>query len=149
MKIAIGSDHRGVQQRAYVAAALTRLEYQIEDCGTPSEDACDYPDIAKRVCEAILEGAAQQGILICGTGIGMGMAANKFPTIRAAVCHDIQTAELCRQHNNANVLCLPGGLDERQYHDIISAWLNSEFEGGRHQRRIDKIHHLECAKTDG
>ena len=146
MKIAIGSDHRGVQQRVICASVLAKLGHEVIDCGTHTNESCDYPDIAKNVCEAIVNGEAEQGVLICGTGVGMGIAANKFPAIRAAVCHNIETAELCRQHNNANVLCLSGTLDERQFHDMIAAWLNSEFEGGRHQRRIDKIHEFECVK---
>ncbi len=147
MKISIGSDHRGIDQRQIVSKVIQSLGHTPVDCGTDSTESCDYPDIAKQVCQSILSKSSDQGVLICGTGIGMSIAANKFPGIRAAVCHDVNTATLCRQHNNANVLCLSGGLSEQEFEALINAWINSEFEGDRHQRRIDKIHALECSET--
>ena len=144
MKIAIGSDHRGLPQRATIADLLREMEHEVDDRGTHSEESCDYPDIAAEVAGQVAQGDADLGILICGTGIGMSMAANKFRGIRAAVCHDIESAKLSRQHNRANVLCLPGkDLAGDPLKDVVRAWLNAEFEGGRHERRVAKITQLE------
>ncbi len=141
--IATGSDHRGVELKSLVAQQLESRGVRVVDCGTMSGDSCDYPDIAHAVCGQISKGQADRGILICGSGIGMSMAANKHPEIRAALCHDRQAAEMSRRHNDANVLCLSADrmemLNESGIAEIISTWLDTAFEGGRHQRRIDKI----------
>ena len=144
MKISIGSDHRGIEQRQTVAAAIEALNFQSDDCGTHSTESCDYPDIAEVVAQRVAAGDSDRGILICGTGIGMSIAANKVPGIRAAVCHDRTTTELSRQHNNANVLCLAGSLSSDQITELVSIWLLTAFEGGRHQRRVEKIAQLEA-----
>ncbi len=144
MLVAVGADHRGLEQKQWVCEALAALECQPVDVGTHSEDSCDYPDIAAEVAKQVVLGNAELGILLCGTGIGMSIAANKVHGIRAAVCHNEETAKLARQHNNANVLCLPANNANAEFiQQIIGAWLNSEFEGDRHSRRIDKISALE------
>lgn len=141
--IATGSDHRGVELKSRVALQLESRGLRVVDCGTMSSDSCDYPDIAHAVSGQISKGQADRGILICGSGIGMSMAANKHPEIRAALCHDRQAAEMSRRHNDANVLCLSADrmdlLNEAGVAEIISTWLDTAFEGGRHQRRVDKI----------
>ncbi len=144
MKISIGSDHRGIEQRQTAAAAIEALNFQSDDCGTYSTESCDYPDIAEVVAQRVAAGDSDRGILICGTGIGMSIAANKVPGIRAAVCHDRTTTVLSRQHNNANVLCLAGSLSSDQITELVSIWLVTAFEGGRHQRRVEKISQLEA-----
>lgn len=143
MDIALGSDHRGIARRTWAEAAVAHSGHQPVDFGTHSEASCDYPDIAAAVCQAIVSGKCERGILICGTGIGMSIAANKFCGIRAAVCHDLKTAELSRLHNNANVLCLSDALDQQQLETIVAVWIRTEFEGGRHARRVEKIAELE------
>ncbi len=144
MNIAIGSDHRGFHVRSKVSELLARLGHTVVDVGTFSPEACDYPDIAALVCEKVGSGEAERGILICGTGLGMCIAANKFPGVRAAPCHDDVSAEMSRRHNDTNILCLPADLlGERLIDHLIDLWLNTPFEGGRHQRRIEKVRALE------
>ncbi|MFT5302398.1 MAG: ribose 5-phosphate isomerase B [Mariniblastus sp.] len=144
MKVSIGSDHRGLQQRQVIAAAITALGHEVDDLGSFSEEPCDYPDIAAMVGSRVASGETETGILVCGTGIGMCIAANKVNGIRAALSCDIATTKLSRQHNNANVLCLAGNnFDELQFKGMVTAWLTTEFEGGRHQRRLDKVAALE------
>ncbi|MBX3416778.1 MAG: ribose 5-phosphate isomerase B [Pirellulaceae bacterium] len=144
MRVAIGSDHRGIQQRGWVAHAIEELGGEVIDLGTHSTESYDYPDIAAEVGQQVGEGRVDRGILICGTGIGVSIAANKCPGVRAAVCHDLHTVAMSRRHNDANVLCLPGdALDQLNAQEMIRLWLSTEFEGGRHQRRIDKITALE------
>lgn len=146
MKVAIGSDHRGIPQRQVVADTLRSASHEVEDCGTHSTESCDYPDIAADVARQVSQGHAARGVLICGTGIGVSIAANKFPGIRAAVCHDLRTAQLSREHNDANVLCLPGDtLEPRAIADMVQLWMTTPFAGGRHQRRIEKIAALDMA----
>jgi ribose 5-phosphate isomerase B len=140
MKIAIGSDHAGFELKSFVKSYLEKKEHFIKDFGADSEESVDYPDFAKKVCEAVLFEGFERGILICGTGVGMSISANRFKGIRAVLCQDLYTAEYSRLHNDANVLCLPGrligkGLAEK----ILDVWLSVNFEGGRHKRRIDKI----------
>jgi len=140
MIITIGSDHRGLSQRRVISEAIESLGYQVDDKGSFTEEACDYPDVALEVCKQVSSGASTSGILVCGTGIGMSIAANKVAGIRAALCCDITTAKLSRQHNDANVLCLAGNqFDEIQFRAIVTAWLSTAFEGGRHLRRVEKI----------
>lgn len=144
MHIAIGSDHRGVQVKSKLIVALENLRHVVEDCGTQGEDSVDYPDFAKEVCRRVAERRADRGILICGTGIGMSITANKFAGVRAASCYDEVMAEMSRRHNDVNVLCLPGDLiGNRPVVDLVRVWLDTAFEGGRHERRLQKIAEIE------
>jgi ribose 5-phosphate isomerase B len=144
MRIAIGADHRGFSIRTKVAELLKQLGHEVEDVGTFSPEAVDYPDIAAEVANRVSRGQVERGILVCGTGLGMCIAANKFHGVRAAPCHDDLTAELSRRHNDSNVLCLSADLlGERLIDRMIELWLNTPFEGGRHARRIEKIINLE------
>lgn len=142
--IAIGSDHGGVNLKSYIEDYLKSENIEFEDYGTNSAESCDYPDIAEKVCEAVKAEKASCGILICGTGIGMSIAANKIKGIRAAHLTDTYSAVKTKEHNNANVICLGEritGCDLAL--DIVKAYLGAEFMGGRHQRRIDKVMALE------
>jgi len=140
LKIAIGSDHRGVRHKRAARRALEDLGHEVVDVGPSSEESVDYPDYARQVAQLVAGGPCDRGVLICGTGIGMSIAANKVRGIRAAVCHDRQTVELSRRHNDANVLCLGSGVvDEERVGRLVKTWLATEFEGGRHARRVKKI----------
>jgi ribose 5-phosphate isomerase B len=144
MRIAVGADHRGYSIRNKVINSLHRLGHDVVDLGTYSEDPVDYPDIAAAVARLVSRGQVERGILICGTGLGMCIAANKFPNVRAAPCHDDLTAEMSRRHNDLNILCLSGDmLGERLVDRMLEIWLNTAFEGGRHARRVEKIAALE------
>jgi len=144
LRIAVGSDHRGFTVRAKLIDLLRKLGHEVDDVGAFSSDAVDYPDIAALVAEKISHQEADRGILICGTGLGMCIAANKFAGVRAAPCHDDLTAEMSRRHNDANVLCLSADLlGERILDRMIETWLGTPFEGGRHARRLEKITSLE------
>ena len=140
MKIALGSDHGGFEMKEEVASFLGRLKHEVNDVGCFSKDSVDYPEIAQKVCSLVQDGTAQCGILVCGTGIGMSIAANRHRDIRAALCHEAYTAKMSREHNNANVLCLGGrvlGIEVAL--DIVAIWLTTSFAGGRHQRRLDML----------
>jgi len=142
--IALGSDHGGYELKEIIKKHLTERGYCVKDFGVNSPDSVDYPDIAYPVCMSVINGECDKGILICGTGIGISIAANKIRGIRAALCCDCFSARMSREHNDANVLALGGrvvgaGLAV----EIVETWLNAEFQGGRHQRRIDKIHAME------
>ena len=140
MKIAIGSDHRGFEVKRRIVTLLGQLDHEVIDVGPAGKDSVDYPDFAFQVAQAVGTGAAQRGILICGTGIGMCIAANKVPGVRAAPCHDSITAEMSRRHNDANVLCLSADLLGEELIDrMVKIWLETDFEGGRHARRVEKI----------
>ena len=144
MNVAIASDHRGVRVRGQIVTEVATLGHNARDLGPETPDSVDYPDFARDVCELVLSGEADRGILICGTGIGMCIAANKFPGIRAVTCHDDITAELSRRHNDANVMCLSADLlGDRLLGRIVGLWLATEYEGGRHQRRLEKVAKLE------
>ncbi len=144
MRISIGSDHRGTSLRSKLIPLLRGLGHEVEDEGTDSTGSVDYPDIAAAVAGKVANGQAERGVLICGTGIGMAIAANKFCGVRAAAVHDEVTAEMSRRHNNVNVLCLSGDMmGERPVDRMVEIWLNTEFEGGRHERRVNKIAALE------
>jgi len=144
MRLALGSDHRGYALKEQVRRALEAAGHSCHDFGCYSPDSVDYPDIAEAVARAVARGEWEHGILICGTGIGMSITANKVPGVRAALCHDTFTARRARQHTNANVLCLGAeGLEGSLALDIIQAYLETPFEGGRHQRRLDKLARLE------
>jgi ribose 5-phosphate isomerase B len=140
MKIAIGSDHRGFDAKRRIIALLEKLGHQVEDIGPYGHESVDYPDFALQVAQSVGDKRVDRGILICGTGIGMCIAANKVNGVRAAPCHDSITAEMSRRHNNANVLCLSADLWGEELIDrMVHIWLETEFEGGRHARRVDKI----------
>lgn len=144
MKIAIASDHRGVRVKEQILAHLAELGHEAVDHGPQSIEGVDYPDFASKVAGEVSNGVADRGILICGTGMGMCIAANKFPGVRAVTCHDDFTAEISRRHNDANVMCLSADmLGDRLLTRIVEIWLGTDFEGGRHGRRIDKIRALE------
>jgi len=144
MKIAVGSDHRGVHVKEKIIQLVGNFGHEVSDAGTTAEDAVDYPDVASDVARRVSAGEVDRGILICGTGIGMCIAANKFTGVRAAPCHDDLTAEMSRRHNDLNVLCLSADmLGERLIDHMVEIWLNTEFEGGRHPRRVEKITQLE------
>ena len=140
MKIAVASDHRGFTVKGMVLALLSELGHDGLDHGPDSNDSVDYPDFAAEVARAVADGTVERGILICGTGMGMCIVANKFAGVRAANCHDDLTAEMSRRHNDSNVLCLSADLlGDRLVNRMIEIWLETEFEGGRHARRVDKI----------
>lgn len=142
--IAIGADHGGFELKEHIVKYLKDKGVEVKDYGTYNEDSIDYPDCAAPVCKAVQDGTAERGILICGTGIGISMAANKYKGIRAALCSDVYSAKMTKQHNNANIICLGGRVTGRELaFMIVDAWMNAEFEGGRHQNRIDKIHAAE------
>jgi ribose 5-phosphate isomerase B len=144
MRIAVGSDHRGYQVKLKVIELLRRLKHEVVDVGPHNAETIDYPDTAAVVGKQVSGGQVERGILICGTGIGMCIAANKFPGVRAAPCHDDLTAEMSRRHNDLNVLCLSADmLGERLIDRMVEIWLKTEFEGGRHARRVEKISELE------
>jgi ribose 5-phosphate isomerase B len=143
MRIAVGTDHRGLKQKEFVKKVLVEGGHTVDDLGSYTEESVDYPDIAQKVGNVVADGKYDAGILICDTGIGMCIAANKVKGIRAALCYDTFCAERSRQHNNANVLCLSGREDEKTAREIISIFLTTKFEGGRHQRRVDKIMAME------
>lgn len=143
MIIPIASDHAGFEAKELTKEILEEMGHMPVDFGTHSPDSVDYPDFAIQVAEKINKQEHDQGILICGSGQGMCMTANKYPNVRGALVYDSQSAVLTRQHNNANVLCLPGrSLERSQIEEILKAWFDTEFEGGRHQRRVDKIRSL-------
>jgi ribose 5-phosphate isomerase B len=145
MKIAIGSDHRGLTVKQRVVPLLQHMGHEVTDVGPANPGSVDYPDFAFEVGKAIGDGRADRGILICGTGIGMCIAANKVHGVRAAPCHDSITAELSRRHNNSNVLCLSADLlGEELIERMIRIWLDTPFEEGRHARRVDKITQFEA-----
>lgn len=144
MKIAIGSDHGGVELKEVIKSFLTENGYDFKDFGTNSNASCDYPDYALPVAEAVVAKEFELGILICGTGIGIGIAANKVPGIRAALCSDTFSAHATREHNNANILTLGQRVvGQGLALDIVKTFLTTEFEGNRHQNRIDKISEIE------
>ena len=140
MKIAIAADHGGFELKDSMVEYIKSLGNEVMDLGTNSADSVDYPDYAKKVCEEIQKGNSDLGILICGTGIGMSLAANKFEGIRAACVSDVYSAKMSRNHNNANVLCFGARvIGDEVAKLIIKTFLENEFEAGRHQRRVDKI----------
>ncbi|MHC4608205.1 MAG: ribose 5-phosphate isomerase B [Planctomycetota bacterium] len=144
MKVAIGADHAGFAVKEELRKLLGDAGHEVIDAGPPGEESVDYPDFAEAVARSVSRGDCERGILVCGTGIGMSMAANKVPGVRAALCHNTLTAEMSRKHNDANVLCvgarvLPGD----EIRAIVAAWLETSFEGGRHARRVGKIDGLD------
>jgi len=144
MNIALGSDHRGLDAAQTLEKRLREQGHNVQVLGRCDGESCDYPDQAYLVGKAVGDGQAERGMLICGSGIGMAMAANKMPGVRAALVHDLNGAEMSRRHNDANVLCLSGDeIDDQQLFTIVDKWLTTEFEGGRHARRVNKITAIE------
>ncbi len=145
MRIAIGSDHRGFHLKCKIVNLLTADGHTVDDVGTSSDQSVDYPDFAVQVAKMVSDGTCERGVLLCGTGIGMAITANKFPGVRAAVCGDEVLAEISRRHNDLNVLCLPADMiGDRPVVDLIRVWLATDFEGGRHAQRIAKIHTVDA-----
>jgi ribose 5-phosphate isomerase B len=144
MKIALGCDHAGFALKNEITQILEGLNIEWEDFGTKDEESVDYPDFGEKVSTAVSKGNVDRGILICGTGIGMSIVANKFPGVRAALCSEDYSAKMSRLHNDANLLVLPGRLiDMKTAKQIVEMWFKTDFEGGRHQKRLDKITDIE------
>jgi ribose 5-phosphate isomerase B len=144
MKVAIGADHAGFPAKEQLKTVLRALGHEVHDVGTTSEASVDYPDFAEQVARTVAGGGADRGVLICGTGIGMAMTANKVRGVRAAVVTDEKTAELSRQHNDSNVFCAGARvLPVVKIAEALKVWLQTPFEGGRHERRVEKIRKLE------
>jgi ribose 5-phosphate isomerase B len=145
MKIVIGSDHRGVEIKRRLLPVVQSMGHELIDIGTDGAESVDYPDYAYEVAKRVGKGEVDRGLLICGTGTGMCIAANKVRGVRAASCQDVLTAEMSRRHNDANVLCLSADLvGEDQMTQMIRIWLETGFEGGRHERRVEKIAKIEA-----
>ena len=150
MKVGIGSDHRGLGLKGMVITLLQELGYEYEDVGSFDEKAVDYPDSAAKVAGKVAEGAVDCGILICGNGLGMSIAANKIPGVRAVLCVDQLYARMARQHNNANILCMGGEtMGLWQATEVVKTFLATEFEGGRHVNRVEKVRLLERGGPSG
>ena len=143
MRIAIGCDHRGLNLKQFVIKLITDAQHSYENFGCYTTDSVDYPDIAGQVAEAVARGDFGCGILVCDTGIGMSIAANKVKGIRAALCRDAFSAQRARQHNDANILCLGAEQEQGAVPEIVNTFLTAEFEGGRHQQRLNKIRDME------
>ena len=138
--IAVGSDHGGLSLKEAIKKLLAERGISFEDCGTDNGDSVDYPDFGEKVARQVSSGVAEKGILVCGTGIGMSIVANKFPHVRAALVTDPFMAQMAKEHNNANILVLGGRvLNESEAREMVAIWLDATFEGGRHQGRLDKI----------
>ncbi len=140
MKIAIGADHGGFDLKKTILETLTGLGHEVTDYGCHSTKSVDYPDFAEKVARAVSEGVFERGILICGTGIGMSIAANRFSNVRCALCHNLYTARLSREHNDANILAMGGRvIGDGIAREMVRVFLETAFEGGRHTKRLDKI----------
>jgi len=143
MKYYIGADHAGIDIKAYVKDLFEKRGHEVIDLGPYTKDRVDYPDFAAKVCKSVLEDEGSKGILICGSGIGMSMSANKFDGIRAALCHNEYSAKMSREHNDANVICLGERVSGfGMVEAIVDAWDNASFQGGRHEGRVEKINAL-------
>ena len=150
MRISVANDHRGVELKRAIIAKLESLGHQVCDDGASGSESVDYPDFASLVACKVSDGEIDRGVLICGTGIGMAIAANKYPGVRAAPCSDEVTAEISRRHNDINILCLSADLlSARVAERMVEVWVGTEFEGGRHARRLDKIKSIESSCCDG
>lgn len=144
MKIAIGCDHAGLELKTEIVSLLKEMGMDCLDYGTDNIQSVDYPDFGERVSEAVRSGRADRGVLICGTGIGMSIVANKFPGIRASLCNDLFTAKMSRLHNDANILVIGGRIVGKDLaKEITSVWFSTPFEGGRHQNRLNKIRQID------
>ena len=148
MKIAVANDHRGIDLKTRLVAYLEQQGHVVANMGTDSTDSVDYPDFAAKVCEQVSAEDIDRGILICGSGIGMNIAANKHKNVRSVRAMDEHDAEWCRKHNNANVLCLAADrIGEGSVDKLVEIWLTTEFEGGRHGRRVDKLGDIESKRS--
>ena len=144
-RIALAADHAGFDEKEKIKSTLDELGVEYVDMGTTSSDSVDYPDYAKKVAEAVSKGEFEQGLLVCGSGTGMAIAANKVKGVRAAVAWSPDIVRLARQHNNANILSLPARfMSENDAASVVKAWFEADFEGGRHEKRVEKITELEC-----
>lgn len=144
MKIALAADHAGFEEKEKIKKTLDEIGVEYTDMGTNSTESVDYPDFARKVGEAVADGEYDQGLLVCGSGTGMAIAANKVPGVRAAVAWNEEIARLARQHNNANVLSLAARYTtDEENQKIVKAWFAADFEGGRHERRVEKIEQIE------
>ena len=144
MKIAIGCDHGGINLKPFVEKVLKERDVEIVDMGCFDSSSVDYPDYALKVAEAVSQGVVDKGIILCGTGIGISIAANKVKGIRAAVCHDLFTAKMCAEHNDANILSMGGRIISGEMaSDMVEVWLDTPFAGGRHTGRVEKISQIE------
>ena len=144
MKIAIAADHAGYEEKEKIKKTLDKIGVEYTDMGTDSTESVDYPDFARKVGEAVADGEYDKGILVCGSGTGMAIAANKVPGIRAAVAWNEEIARLSRQHNDTNVLSLAARyIPDEEQERIVKTWLETDFEGGRHERRVEKIEQIE------
>ena len=143
IKVAIGSDHRGFEIKKVLISLLESLGNEAQDMGPLSDSSADYPEFASKVASAVENNSCDRGVLICGSGIGMSIAANKFKGVRATLCHDLHTAEMCRRHNDSNVLVLGEALGAELSLAMLKVWLSTPFEGGRHQNRLDLINEIE------
>lgn len=140
MYISLGCDHGGYELKEHIKSYLEELGLSVMDCGTYSTDSCDYPDFGKAAAQAVADGSCERGIVICTTGIGISIAANKVRGIRCALCSDPLAAEMTRRHNDANMLAMGAGMiGKKMAERIVDVFLTTEFEGGRHQRRVDKL----------
>jgi len=140
MRIALGSDHAGYAMKKYLASHLAEAGHEVVDCGCDSEESCDYPEFGAAVARAVAGGEAERGVLVCGTGLGISMAANRLAGVRAAPVHDRFTAEMSRRHNDANVIALGARVVEKEHaRELLDFWLATPFDGGRHARRVGKI----------
>ncbi len=149
MRVALGSDHAGLDLKERVKKYLVEAGYEIDDVGTMTLDRVDYPDYAVKVADQVSRGEAERGILMCGTGVGVCIVANKIGGIRAAAVWNRDIARLSRQHNDANVLCLPGRhMDPEFALELVGVWMNTDFQGGRHKVRVDKIAALEMSHCE-
>ena len=151
MKIALGCDHAGFGLKEEIVSLLQTLNVEFVDCGTDSTASVDYPDFGEKVSGLVSSGKIERGILICGTGLGMSMVANKFPNVRASLCNDLFTAKMSRLHNDANVLVLGGRVIGKDLaYEIVKTWVSTPFEGDRHMKRLNKIKKIEeSLRTDG
>ena len=144
MKIGIGNDHSAVEMKFAIKKYLEEMGHEVVNYGTDSTESCDYPEYGEKVGRAVAAGEVDCGVLICGTGVGISLAANKVKGVRAAVCSDVTTAHLVKEHNNANIIAFGArivGIEKAK--DIVKAYLNAEFQGGRHEKRIAMIHEIE------
>ena len=145
--ILIGSDHAAYQMKETIKTYLENLGYAVQDVGPQGIESVDYPDFGKAVASAVSSGKHKKGILMCGTGLGMSMVANRFPGVRAALCNDIFSAALSRQHNDTNILVMGGRvIGDVLAQEIVKVWLHTDFEGGRHQNRLNKFDHMDASK---
>ncbi|MGE4357208.1 MAG: ribose 5-phosphate isomerase B [Candidatus Omnitrophota bacterium] len=150
MKIAIGSDHAGFRLKEVLKDFLLGKGYRVKDFGTFIEESCDYPDYGYKVAKAVAEGKFERGILVCATGIGQSIVANRFPGVRAALCYNLACAKLSREHNDANIIIFGARfIKENTAKKMLEIWLRTEFQGGRHLRRLKKIEKIECKLKGG